>query len=431
MAAGTISLVAVLRDARKSALLRYYGVVGGQEVRIGLQRLIRTSEIKMLKLDHTDAPTTDEYATVYVAFELSKAKWKLGVMVPGSAKMSRYTIAGGDLAELAARFATVRTKAARTGKPVRIVSCYEAGFDGHWLHRWLTDQGVINYVIDPASIQVSRRARRAKTDRIDLEQLMRALLAFLRGEPRVCSMVHVPTVEDEDRKRRNRERERMLKERTAHTNRIKGLLHAQGIRDAMPLKPGFLNTLADLRTGDGRPLPQQLKEEVVREHERLCLVNKQLGVLEANSRAAQHAAAPGSAEQKTVRLAQLKGIGPVGGQGLVNEVFYRSFDNRRQVGAYFGLVGMPYDSGDSQRDQGISKAGNHRGRELAVELAWLWVRHQPESDLTLWFRKRVGDIKGRVRRIAIVAVARKLMVALWRYLETGVVPTGAVLRPSL
>ncbi len=287
---------------------------------------------------------------------------------------------------------------------MRIVSCYEAGFDGHWLHRWLTDQGVINHVIDPASIQVSRRARRAKTDRIDLEQLMRALLAFLRGEPRVCSMVHVPTVEDEDRKRRNRERERMLKERTAHTNRIKGLLHAQGIRDAMPLKPGFRNTLADLRTGDGRPLPQQLKEEIVREHERLCLVNQQLGVLEANSRAAQRAAAPGSAEEKTVRLAQLKGIGPVGGQGLVNEVFYRSFDNRRQVGGY---------------------------RELAVELAWLWIQHQPGSDLTLWFRKRVGDIKGRVRRIAIVAVARKLMVALWRYLETGVVPTGAVLRPSL
>jgi transposase len=388
-------------------------------------------EIKMLKLDHTDTPTTDEYATVHLAFELSKAKWKLGVMSPGSAKMSRYTIAGGDLAALTERFAAARMKAARTGKPVRIVSCYEAGFDGHWLHRWLTDQGVINYVIDPASIQVSRRARRAKTDRIDLEQLIRALLAFLRGEPRVCSVVHVPAVEDEDRKHRNRERERMLKERTAHTNRIKGLLHAQGIRDAMPLKPGFLDKLVGLRTGDGRPLPQRLKEEIVREHERLCVVHKQLAVLEANSRAEQRAAAPGSSEEKTVHLAQLKGIGPVGGQGLANEVFYRTFNNRRQVGAYVGLVGMPYDSGDSRHDQGISKAGNHRARKLAIELAWLWVRHQPDSDLTLWFRKRVGDIKGRVRRIAIVAVARKLMVALWRYLETGVVPTGAVLRPSL
>jgi transposase len=228
----------------------------------------------MLKLAHTDAPTTDEYATVCVAFELSKAKWKLGVMLPGSAKMNRYTIAGGDLAELAARFAAARAKAARTGNPVRIVSCCEAGFDGHWLHRWLTDQGVINHVIDPASVQVSRRARRAKTDRIDLEQLIRALLAFPRGERRVCSVVHMPTVEDEDRKRRNRERERMLEERTAHTNRIKGLLHAQGIGDVMPLKPDFLDKLAGLRTGDRRPLPPRLKEEIIREHERLCLVHK-------------------------------------------------------------------------------------------------------------------------------------------------------------
>src|SRR6266853_2108518 len=230
-----------------------------------------------MKLDRTDTPTAAEYGTVYVAFELSKAKWKLGIVVPGSEKMSRFTITGGDLAALAARLAAARAKAERHCEAVRIVSCYEAGFDGHWLHRWLLEQGVINHEIDPASIQVSRRARRAKTDRIDLEQLMRTLLAFVRGEPRVCSVVHVPAVEDEDRKRRNRERERMLKERTAHTNRIKGLLHAQGIRDAMPLKPGFRNTLADLRTGDGRPLPQQLKEEIVREHERLCLVNQQLG----------------------------------------------------------------------------------------------------------------------------------------------------------
>jgi transposase len=385
----------------------------------------------MMKLDRTDTPTTGDYATVYVAFELSKVKWKLGIVLPGSEKMSRYTIAGGDLAALTARLTAARTKAARTGESVRIVSCYEAGFDGHWLHRWLTEQGIVNHEIDPASIQVNRRARRAKTDRIDLEQLMRALLAYRRGEPRVCSVVHVPTVEDEDRKRRNRERGRLLKERTAHTNRIKGLLHAQGIRDAMPLKPGFVATLDGLRTGDGRPLSPRFQAEIVREHQRLMLVSKQLAALEADSRAEQRAAAPGSAEAKTVQLAQLKGIGPVGGQGLVNEVFYRSFDNRRQLGSYFGLTGMPYDSGERRRDQGISKAGNHRARELAIELAWLWVTHQPDSELSRWFRERVRDIKGRIRRIAIVALARKLMVALWRYLETGVVPTGAVLRPSL
>jgi transposase len=286
-------------------------------------------------------------------------------------------------------------------------------------------------VIDAASIAVDRRARSAKTDRIDLERMLRTLLAYLRGEPRVCSMIHVPTVEEEDRKRRNRERDRLLKERTAHTNRIKGLLHAHGIRDAMPLKPDFIKSLDQARTGDGRELSPRLKDELVREHERLRLLSQHIATIEAESRAEQRAAAPGTAEAKVVQLAQLKAIGPVGGQGLVNEVFYRDFDNRRQVGSYIGLAGTPFNSGDRERDQGISKAGNHRARKLAIELAWLWIRHQPDSDLTLWFRKRVGDTKGRVRRIAIVAVARKLMVALWRYLQTGVVPTGAVLRPSL
>src|SRR5712672_745571 len=384
-----------------------------------------------MKLDRTDTPTLAEYVTVYVAFELSKAKWKLGIVVPGSEKMSRFTIAGGDLAALAARLAAARAKAERHCKAVRIVSCYEAGFDGHWLHRWLLEHGVVNHESDPSSIEVSRRARRAKTDRIDLEKIMRAFLAHLRGEPRVCSMVHVPTVEDEDRKRRTRERERLLKERTSHSNRIKGLLLGQGLRDVQPLKPGFIASLDKMRTGDGRMLTPWLKEEIVREHDRLCLVVKQLSALEAANKAVLRAATPGSAEAKMLQLLDLKSIGPVGGQELVNEVFYRSFDNRRQVGSYFGLTGTPYDSGASRREQGISKAGNRRARKLAIELAWLWLRHQPGSDLSCWFRHRVGDMKGRLRRVAIVALARKLMVALWRYLETGVVPTGAVLRPSL
>jgi transposase len=223
----------------------------------------------------------------------------------------------------------------------------------------------------------------------------------------------------------------LLKERTSHSNRIKGLLHGQGVRDAQPLKPGFVASLDKVRTGDGRMLTPWLKEEIMREHERLCLVAKQLSALEATNKAALRAAAPGSAEAKMMQLIDLKSIGPIGGQELVNEVFYRSFDNRRQVGSYFGLAGTPYDSGESRREQGISKAGNRRARKLAIELAWLWLRHQPDSELSCWFRQRVGDIKGRVRRIAIVALARKLMVALWRYLTTGVVPSGAVLRPSL
>src|SRR6266478_4108135 len=186
-------------------------------------------------------------------------------MLPGSAKMSRYTIAGGDTVRLSLRLDDIRAKAGRSGKPVRILSCYEAGLDAHWLHRWLTEQGVISHEVDPSSIEVSRRARRAKTDRIDLEKLMRSFLAYLRGEPRVCSMVRVPTPEDEDRKRRTRERERLLKERTGHSNRIKGLLHGQGIRDAMPLKPSFLSDLEGMRTGDERTLPPRLKDEILRE----------------------------------------------------------------------------------------------------------------------------------------------------------------------
>jgi transposase len=384
----------------------------------------------MTNLDHTDTPASVDYATVYVAFELSKAKWMLGIILPGAKKLSRYTITGGDVAALAARLAEWRRKAALGGKPVRILSCYEAGFDGHWLHRWLTDQGVINHEIDPSSIEVNRRARRAKTDRIDLERMMRALLDLLRGEPQACRVVHVPSVEDEDRKRRSRARERLLKERTAHTNRIKGLLHGQGIRDAFPLKPGFVKSLESVRTGDGRLLPSGLKQEIVDEHERLSLVNRQLALLEASSKAERRAAEPGSAEAKIVQLATLNGIGPVGGQRLVHEVFYRDFDNRRQVGSYIGLTGTPYNSGSSVREQGIGKAGNRRARETAIEIAWLWLRHQPDSELSSWFRKRVGDIKGRIRRIAIVAMARKLMVALWRYLNTGVVPVGAVLHPT-
>lgn len=384
----------------------------------------------MLNLNPTDAPAAAQYATAYIVFELSKAKWKLGIVLPGSPKMSRFTIDGGDLAALAARLATIRARAGRCGRPVRILSCYEAGLDGHWLHRWLVGQRIVSHVVDPSSIEVSRRARRAKTDRIDLDKLMRAFLSYLRGEPRVCSMLHVPSVEDEDRKRRTRERKRLLGERIAHTNRIKALLFGQGIREVEPLKAGFIASLETMRTGDGRALPPLLKEEIMREHERLCLVQKQIATLEATSKTELRAAVPGSAAAKIVQLVDLRSIGVISGQELVNEAFYRSFNNRRQVGSYFGLTGTPHHSGTIQREQGISKAGNPRARTLAIELAWLWLRFQPDSELSRWFRRRVGDLKGRIRRITIVAMARKLMVALWRYLTTGVVPTGAVLRPS-
>ena len=273
-----------------------------------------------MQADRPDAPAGQEYATVHVVFELSKSKWLLGVLLPGAAKESRYQIDGGDLAALSELLARARAKAEKTGKPVRILSCYEAGFDGHWLHRWLTANGVISYQVDASSIEVSRRARRAKTDRIDRAQLMRVFLRHLRGEPDACSMVVVPTPEEEDRKRRTRERDRLVTERTAHTNRIKGLLHGQGVRDAQPLKADFLSGLDQVRTGDGRPLSPHLKDEIRREHERLILAHKQIKALEAKNLAAHRAPAKGSMEAKVVQLAQLKSIGPQVAQVLVNEV---------------------------------------------------------------------------------------------------------------
>jgi len=361
---------------------------------------------------------------VLLVFELSKATWKIGVMRPGSQKLSRYTVEGGDVAAVATLLEKIRQQ---IGSQVRIVSAYEAGYDGFWLHRWLEAQGVESRVLDSASIQVNRRARRAKTDKLDLDQLMRVLAALERGEPKVCSVVRVPSLEGEDLRRLTRERGRLLRERVAHTNRIKGLLFGQGVRDLEPLEKCFLDELGEARTGDGHALTPKLVAEIRREHQRLKLLVEQIADVEAETRSLAKAPEPASTPAKAVQLVRLKGVGPKSAWPLATEVFCRHFDNRRQVGGYFGLDGSPYNSGASRREQGISKAGNPRARALAIELAWLWLRHQPNSTLSRWFFERVGQVKGRIRKIAIVALARKLMVALWRYLETGVVPEGAVL----
>ena len=373
---------------------------------------------------HDGAPVGVKDATVLLVFELSKARWLIGIVLPDGEKMSRHMIEGGDTAALERLLARVRAQA----PGARVKSAYEAGLDGFWLHRWLVARGVDNRVLDPASIQVSRRARRAKTDRLDLAQLMRVLAALERGEPKVCSVCRPPSAEAEDARRPTRERHRLVRERTAHVTRIKALLMGQGVRGLEPLSGGFLDALQAARTGDGAPLPPHLVAELVREHARLGLLVQQIAALEEAARAEVCAPQPSPLAAKTAQLARLKGIGLISAAPLVREVFWRRFDNRRQVGGYFGLDGSPYDSGESRREQGISKAGNPRARTLAIELAWLWLRHQPDSDLSRWFVARVGDARGRVRKIAITALARKLMIALWRYLETGVVPNGAVLR---
>ena len=369
--------------------------------------------------------------TLYVAFELGKSKWLIGLLVSGEKKLSRHVVAGGDTAEVWRLISKKRAAAAKKlGRPVRVVSCYEAGFDGFWLDRWLASQGIENRVLDPSSIEMPRRARQAKTDRLDLERLMRVLIRHEGGEPRVCSVVRPPSPEQEDARRLSRERERLIGERTAHGNRIKGLLHGQGVRDVEPRRKDFGEQLARARTGDGRALPARLVAEIEREHVRLELIVEQIAEVEGQMKAEREAATPDSRAAQVNRLIEVKSIGAIGGEGLVNEAFWRDFRNRRQVGAYFGMVGTPFDSGQSAYEQGISKSGNGRARTLAIQLAWLWLRYQPDSALSRWFRARVGDQKGRVKRIAIVALARKLMVALWRFLTQGLVPEGAIVRAA-
>jgi transposase len=307
---------------------------------------------------------------------------------------------------------------------VQVVACHEAGYDGFWLHRLLVARGIANQVIDPASLLVNRRARRRKTDRIDLAGLLRTLMAWHRGEPQVCSMVRVPRLEEEDHRRRGRERERLVKERVQHLGRIKGLLMTQGIRDFRPARRGWPERLGLLRTGDGQPLPSCLRAEIARECRRLALVDEMLDELERE----RDAEGDGKAPHQVAQLARLRGIGPTSAHLLAGEVFHRDFANRRQVAGYLGLEPSPWQSDQADREQGISKAGNRRARRVAIELAWLWLQYQPDSGLSRWFKDRVGAAKGRVRRIMVVALARKLVVALWRYLASGIVPEGAVTR---
>jgi len=381
---------------------------------------------------HIDTPAAGaKDGTLYIAFELSKSKWLIGLLVSGESKLSRHVVAGGDTTAVWQLISKKRAAAEKKlGRPVRVVSCYEAGFDGFWLDRWLGEHGIENRVLDPSSIEMPRRARQAKTDRLDLERLMRVLIRHDGGEPRVCSVVRPPSPEQEDDRRLTRERERLIGERTAHGNRIKGLLHGQGVRDVEPRRKDFGEQLARARTGDGRVLPSKLVAEIEREHARLLLIAEQLAEVEGQMKTEREAAAPDSRAVQVNRLIELKSLGAVGGETLVNEVFWRDFHNRREVGAYFGLVGTPFDSGQSAREQGISKSGNGRARTLAIQLSWLWLRHQPDSALSRWYRERVGDQKGRVKRIAIVALARKLMVALWRFLTQGLVPENAIVRAA-
>jgi transposase len=368
-------------------------------------------------------------ATLYASLELSQATWLVTSLSPGSEKMSKYSTPGGDGAALLGLLRRLQVRAEQiTGGPIEIVVIQEAGLDGFWVHRLLDANGIESHVVDPASIAVPRRRRRAKTDAIDGETLLRTLLAWQRGEPRVCAMVVPPTPEQEDRRRTSRERAVLLQERIRHVNRIKGLLAGQGITDYEPLHKDRRAHLAALKTGDGQPLPLRLKAELLREIELIELLIRQIAEVEVE-RDTVELDAEGN-QSPVALLARLKAIGPQIAAVLYLEGLYRSFANRREVAAYAGLVPTPWRSGTIDREQGISKAGNRRLRHIMIELAWLWVRHQPDSALSRWFRARVGTERGRIRRVAIVALARKLLIALWRYVTHGEVPEGAVLKAA-
>ncbi len=363
-------------------------------------------------------------SALYMAMELSNRKWKLGFS--NGEKNRIITIDAGDWPALKAAIDLAKAKL-YCAPDCHVVSCYEAGRDGFWIHRALTADGIENFVLDSASIEVSRRKKKVKTDRVDVIALLRLLMRYMNGEKEALHAIRVPTVEAEDQRRLNRERDRLIKERGAHSARMKSLLVVHGIRlEKMTDLPLLLPTAKAAVTG--YDLPADLKAELEREYARYDLANKQIKKLEKLQ--IERTEAEGVPATRNIQhLRSLKGVGWQSSWILCMEFFnWREFKNAKQVGACAGLTPTPYDSGDSTREQGISKAGNKRVRKLMVELAWLWVRYQPGSKLTLWFQKRFGSGGKRMRRIGIVALARKLLIALWRYLETGVIPEGAILK---
>ena len=369
--------------------------------------------------------------TLFVSLELSKSSWLVTTNSPGVEKMSKHAVTAGDGGALLDLLAWLKAKGERRiGAVVRVVVIQEAGLDGFWVHRLLEAAGIESHVVDPASIAVDRRHRRAKTDAIDGETLLRTLMAWARGERRVCSMVRPPSPEEEDLRRLTRERGILVKERIQHTNRIRGLLSGQGIYEYDPLAKNCLGRLDALKTGDGRGLPPQLKAEILREIDRIKMVTMQITAVERERDAQVRAQREVTAENPAAMLMSLKGIGAELSSLIWLEASFRHFTNRRQVASYAGLTPSPWQSGGTARDQGISKAGNRRLRHAMIELAWFWLRHQPDLALSRWYQARVGNGRGRIRRIAIVALARKLLVALWRYATQGIVPEGAVFKTA-
>jgi transposase len=370
--------------------------------------------------------TTPE-RVLFMAFELSEKTWKLGFTVGHGQKPRERSIAARHQARLLQEVAQAKS---RFGLPdtAPVVSCYEAGREGFWLHRFLQAQGLTNHVVDSSSIEVNRRKRRAKSDALDVRKLVSMLIRYHHGERQVWRVVNVPSVEAEDQRHLHRDLETLKQERASTTTRLKGLLSSQGIRLTSVSK--LPEQLDVLRLWDGSPLPSGLRRRLLRVYAHHQFLSEQIAALEAERRALLQTSQEAPLE-KVRQLMHLRGIGINGSWLLVMEFFgWRALKTRREVGGLAGLTPTPYQSGERAREQGITKSGNRHVRWMTTELAWSWVRYQPESALSCWFRERFGSGGKRLRRIGIVAVARKLLIALWRFLETGVLPEGAVFKEA-
>lgn len=379
---------------------------------------------------HRPATAFDHDSTLVVAMELSGKSWQLGAVVPGVSRRPKRGLKVGDMDELLRVLERWKAEAAKAGRTIaRVVVAYEAGRDGFWIARDLIERGIEVQVMQPASIPVERKGRRAKTDRIDLDMLLRTLLAWLRGEPRVCAMVRVPSEEEEDARRPGRERHKLTRERVSIENQIQSLLWLHGIYGFRARLKKAKEKLEALRMRSGASLPRETMAQLRRLMIRQRLLSEQLAEIDAAREAELAAAAKAPDPERGQRMIRLLvaicGVGLETATQLVREVLCRPFRDRRAVAAFVGLTGTPFQSGGMEREQGVSKSGDKRVRGLMMQLAWRWLKFQSDSALSRWYVERVGDAKGRIRKIMAVALARKLLVALWRYVQDGVIPEGA------
>jgi transposase len=381
----------------------------------------------MTRTTKCTAPAITDSITMLLAFELGERSWKIGFTTGMGQRPRMRQIAAGAVDRVVEEIARAKRRL-KVAADTPVVSCYEAGRGGFWLHRWLTAQGITNHVIDSSSIEVNRRARRAKTDRLDVAGLLNLLARYCLGDQRVWRVVRVPSVAEEDARQLHRTWESLQQDRSRLLCRVQALLSTQGLR--LRIDHDFSERLDAARLWDGSPVPDGLAQRIRRVWTQLALVNTQLKELEAARRVL--VPPPATATRRYVdALPTLRGIGPVGAWMLTTEIFgWRQIQNRRQLAALVGLVPAPYQSGETNHDQGITRAGNKHVRRLMVQLAWTWVLYQPESALTKWYQGRFGHGSKRMRRIGIVALARKLLIALWRYVEHGEIPDGAIVKSA-